>query len=82
MLSVGPVVKTHLDALGDDQLTSGTPDDQPGGSPIQVYTCTYIHTHTNIGGGRSWPSRGPPHYDRKPIILRIISQNKTYIEFM
>ena len=46
---------------------------QPGGNPIQVYTCTYMHTHTHKHmGRRSWPSHGPPHYDRKPIILRIV----------
>ena len=58
--------------VGAQYMTGGSPR-CPGGSPPQVYTYTYMHTHTNIWGGRSWPSRGPPHYDRKPITFGIVS---------
>ena len=65
-------LEDHPDVLmGAQKMIGGSPR-CPGGSPVQVYTYTYMHTHTNIWGGRSWPSHGPPHYDRKPISFQIV----------
>ena len=58
------------------RLADRTPDARhPSWSPLQVWIHmhTHMHTYTNIWGGRSWPSRGPPRYDRKPSNFRIIS---------
>ena len=55
--------------IGTGQITNGTPDVCCGAQ----YRYTHMHTHTNIQGGRSWPSRGPPCWDRKQKLSGIIS---------